>query len=208
MDPMLSTAALASAEKIIQRALEYDPSSRIALSKLVPNVLAIQVTAPEFKIFIVPDEKGIKLLGHYEGEITTQLQGPLFALISLVKSERLNLKDTNVALVGSTSFMSELQKIFKNIDIDWEEILSQVFGDIIGHQGAEMIRSKLNWSKDRVSNIQRLTSEFLTEELRVLPSAPELNFFNSQVDELKLGVDRVQARIEQLLSHIERQSAK
>ena len=205
---MLSTAALASAEKIIQRALEYDPSSRIALSQLAPHVLAIQVTAPEFKVFVVPDEKGIRLLGNYEGEITTQLQGSLFALISLVKSERLNLKDTNVVLVGSTSFISELQKIFKNIDIDWEEMLSQVFGDIIGHQGAEMIRSKLNWSKDRVNNIQRLTSEFLTEELRVLPSSPELNFFNSQVDELKLGVDRAQARIEQILSRIERQGAK
>ena len=208
MDPMLSTAALASAEKIIQRALEYDPSSRIALSQLAPHVLAIQVTAPEFKVFVVPDEKGIRLLGNYEGEITTQLQGSLFALTSLIKSERLNLKDTNVTLVGSTSFISELQKIFKNIDIDWEEMLSQVFGDIIGHQGAEIVRSKLSWSKDRVNNIQRLTSEFLTEELRVLPSSPELNFFNSQVDELKLGVDRAQARIEQILSRIERQGAK
>ena len=205
---MLSTAALASAEKIIQRALEYDPSSRIALSQLAPHVLAIQVTAPEFKVFVVPDEKGIRLLGNYEGEITTQLQGSLFALISLVKSERLNLKETNVELIGNTSFISELQKIFKNIDIDWEEMLSQVFGDIIGHQGAEIVRSKLSWSKDRVNNIQRLTSEFLTEELRVLPSSPELNFFNSQVDELKLGVDRAQARIEQILSRIERQGAK
>jgi len=208
MDPMLSTAALASAEKIIQGAFVYDPASRIALAQLAPQVLAVHFTQPEFKIFVVPDEDGIKLLGNYEGTITTQLQGPFFALVSLVKSERLNLKDTQVELVGSTSFVSELQKIFKNIDIDWEEMLTQIFGDIVGHQGAEIIRSKLTWGKDRVNNIQRLTSEFLTEELRVLPSAPELNFFNSQVDEIKLGVDRAQARIEQLLSRIERQGAK
>lgn len=208
MDPMLSTAALASAEKIIQHALVYDPSSRIALSQLAPNVLAIHVTAPDCKLFVVPDEKGIRLLGNYEGEITTQLQGSLFALINLIKSERVNLKDTNVELVGNTSFVNDLQKIFKHLDIDWEEMLSQVFGDLIGHQSAQIIRSKLAWGKDRVSNINRLTSEFLTEELRVLPSAPEINFFNAQVDEITLGVDRLQARIEQLLSNIERQSAK
>jgi ubiquinone biosynthesis protein UbiJ len=205
---MLTTAALASAEKIINAALDYDPSSRIALAQLEPQVLAINITKPEFKIFVAPSSDGIRLLGNYEGDVTTQLQGTLPALVSLIKSDRLNLKDSGVQLFGSTGFLAELQKILKNLDIDWEEMLSQLFGDIIGHQGAELIRSKMAWTKDRVSNIQRLTSEFLTEELRVLPSAPELNFFNAQVDELKLGADRVQARIDQILSRIERKSAQ
>lgn len=207
MDPMLSMAALASAEKIINLALGYDPASRIALAQLAPQVLAIRITSPDFKIFVMPTADGINLHGHYEGEITTQLEGTLPALLSLIKSDRLNLKDSGVQLFGSTGFLAELQKILKNLDIDWEEMLSQIFGDIIGHQGAELIRSKMSWTKDRVTNIQRLTSEFLTEELRVLPSAPELRFFNAQVDELKLGADRVHARIEQILARIERQGA-
>lgn len=207
MDPMLSTAALASAEKIINSALAYDPASRIALAQLAPQVLAIQISSPEIKIFIVPALDGLKLQGHYEGEITTQLQGTLPALISLIKSDRLNLKDSGVQLFGSTSFLAELQKILKNLEIDWEEMLSQVFGDIIGHQGAVFIRSKMSWAKDRTHNIQRLTSELLTEELGVLPSKPEVAFFNAQVDEIKLGVDRIEARIEQILTRIERQGA-
>lgn len=205
---MFATAALASAEKLIQQALDYDPASRIALAQLAPQVLAINITAPEFNFYVVPDTNGVRLLGHYEGDVTTHIQGSLAALASLLKSDRLNLKDTGVVLMGSTGFISDLQKILKNLDIDWEEILTRIFGDIIGHQGANIIRNKLSWTKDRVSNVQRLTSEFLTEELRILPSAPELNFFNAQVDELKLGADRVQARVEQLLARIERQGAK
>lgn len=207
MDPMLSTAALASAEKIINAALAYDPASRIALAQLEPQVLAIQISTPDVKVFVIPIQDGINLRGHYEGEITTQLQGTLPSLISLIKSDRLNLKDSGVQLFGSTSFLAELQKILKTLDIDWEEMLSQVFGDIIGHQSAELIRGKMSWAKDRASNIQRLTSEFLTEELRVLPSKPELAFFNAQVDDIRLGVDRVAARIEQILARIERQGA-
>jgi ubiquinone biosynthesis accessory factor UbiJ len=202
MDPMLSTAALASAEKIINAALAYDPASRIALAELSPQILTVHISSPDFKVFIMPCAEGIELHGHYEGEITTQLEGTLPALLSLIKSDRLNLKDSGVQLFGSTNFLSELQKVLKNVEIDWEEMLSQVFGDIIGHQGAELIRSKMSWTKDRVSNIQRLTGEFLTEELRILPSAPELNFFNAQVDELKLSADRVEARIEQILARI------
>jgi len=208
MDPMLSTAALASAEKIINAALAYDPASRIALAELSPQVLAVHISSPDFKVFVMPSTEGLGLHGHYEGDITTQLEGTLPALLSLIKSDRLNLKDSGVQLFGSTSFLAELQKILKNLEIDWEEMLSQIFGDIIGHQGAELIRSKMSWTKDRVSNIQRLTSEFLTEELRVLPSKPELTFFNAQVDELKLGADRVTARIEQILARIERQSTQ
>lgn len=208
MDPMLTTAALASAEKIINAALAYDPASRIALEQLAPQALAIQINSPDIKIYLVPTPEGINLRGHFEGEITTQLQGTLPALISLIKSDRLNLKDSGVQLFGSTSFLADLQKILKNLDIDWEEMLSQVFGDIIGHQGAELIRSKMSWAKDRANNIQRLTSEFLTEELRVLPNQPELAFFNAQVDELKLGADRVAARLDQILARIERQGAQ
>ena len=208
MDPMLSTAALASVEKMINAALAYDPASRIALANLSPQALAIGISAPAFNVFILPTADGIQLRGHYEGEITTQLEGTLPALLGLLKSERLNLKDSGVQLLGSTRFLAELQKILKNVEIDWEEILSQVFGDIIGHQGAELIRSKMLWAKDRASNIQRLTSEFLTEELRILPSKLELAFFNAQVDELKLGADRVQARIEHILSRTERYTTK
>lgn len=202
MDPMLSTAALASVEKIIHAALVYDPASRIALAALSPQVLAVHISAPDFKIFVVPSADGIELHGHYEGDITTQVHGSLPALLSLIKSDRFNLKESGVQIFGSIHFLADLQKILKNLDIDWEEILSRVFGDIIGHQSAELIRSKLSWTKARATNIQRLTSEFLTEELRVLPSAPELNFFNAQVDDVTLGADRLAARIEQLLARI------
>lgn len=199
MDAMFITAAFASAEKVINAALNYDPATRIALGKLAPQVLSIKLTAPEIYIYVVPTEDGICLLGHYEGDLTTQVQGTVPALMSLLKSDRVNLKDSGVQVIGSTIFLADLQHILKNLDIDWEEMLSQVFGDIIGHQGAEFIRNKMHWAKDRVSNITRLTSEFLTEELQALPSKAEVAYFNQQVDEVRLGVDRIEARINQML---------
>jgi ubiquinone biosynthesis accessory factor UbiJ len=200
MDAIFSTAALASAETMINAALTYDPATRIALSRLAPQVLAIKLTAPEIYIYVVPGAEGIRLLGHYEGAITTQLQGTVSALILLLKGERVNFKDSGVALIGSATFLAELQQILKKIDIDWEEMLSQIFGDIIGHQSAEFIRSKVHWTKGRADNIARLTSEFLTEELQVLPSKEEVAYFNQQVDDISLGADRIEARIAQLCS--------
>ena len=208
MDAIFTTAALASAEKIIQRALDYDPATRMALAALAPQVLATKITEPQLSIYIVPCEEGVRLMGHYEGDITTQLQGSLPTLIALAASDRMNFKDAGVELFGSSVFLGEIKKILSQLDIDWEEILAQLFGDIIGHQGAELIRTKMRWSKDRFTNMQRLASEFITQESNSIPSKPELNYFYQQVDDIKLGVDRVEARIEQLLNRIQQRAAQ
>lgn len=207
IDPTLTTAALASAEAIIHSALRYDPGTRLALAALAPHVLAIKFTAPDCTLYLVPSEQGLDLRGHYEGDITTQLQGSVAAMITLLKSDRVNLKDSGVQIIGSTHFIAELQQILKQVDIDWEEILTQVLGDVVGHQGAEILRAKISWSADRAHNIQRLTSEFLTQELRALPSKPELQYFYQQVDDVRLDVDRAEARLQQLFARLQQKAA-
>jgi len=203
MDSLILTAALASTEKVINTALAYDPGTRIALARLAPQVLAIALEAPALCVFIAPSAEGLQLLGHYEGEVTTRLQGTGSALLDLIGSKRINLKDSGVQLFGSTHFLAELQTVLQALDIDWEELLSQLLGDILGHQSAEFIRGKIRWTQDRAQNLQRLLREFLTEEFNALPSKPELAYFNAQVDDVRLGIDRIEARIAQLIQNIQ-----
>lgn len=202
MDATLSTAALAAAEQLVNKALAYDPGSRIALATLEPQVLAVALSAPELTIYIAPTADGIRLMGHWEGDITTRVQGSLPALAMLARSERVNLKDSGVQIAGSTGFLADLQKILKNLDIDWEDMLSQLLGDIAGHQAAQLIRGQLHWARGRGANAQRLIGEFLTEELRASPGKAEQDFFNREVDQLALDLDRVQARLDALAARI------
>lgn len=199
MDATFSTAALAGLEKAINTALRYDPGTRIALSQLANQVLAVNVTAPAFTFYITPESDGVWLMGHWEGEVHTRLRGSLPALIKLARSEHTSFADSGVEVIGNTGLLVDLQRLLKNLDIDWEEALSELFGDMVGHQGAQAIRSGLNYSRDRASEIKRLTSEFLTEELRTLPNKHELQDFYRAVDETRLSVDRIEARVQQLL---------
>ena len=102
--------------------------------------------------------------------------------------------------MGDLGLLAALQALLKNLDIDWEDMLSQFTGDIIGHQTAQIIRTKFGWAKDRAQSATRLTKEFLTEEYQALVSKPELEDFYQQVDELRLSVDRAAARVEKLLA--------
>lgn len=201
MDKMLITTALAGAEKIINTALRYDPGTRSSIARLSGKILAVKITAPvTLDVFVMPLDEDIELMAHWEGDVDTQLSGSFMALLQLSSAEIHNLKYSGVTAMGDLALLAELQKLLKNLDIDWEDMLSQFTGDIIGHQTAHIVRTKFGWAKDRAQNATRLAKEFLTEEYQALVSKPELEDFYHQVDELRLSVDRAAARVEKLLA--------
>jgi ubiquinone biosynthesis accessory factor UbiJ len=195
---MLTSAGLAAAEKCINTALQYDPATQNALSVCEGKILSLQSTTPPTIIRILIQEKSIRLMSQWDGEVDTQLSGSLIALAQIAQTPVHNLKDSGVTVMGDLQFLAQLQKILQQLDIDWEEMLTQIFGDLIGHQMAHMLRSKINWSKTRRQTAQRLASEFVTEELQAIPSKIELENFYQQVDELRLAMDRLGARFNNL----------
>lgn len=200
MTNTLTIAALASAEKMLNTALRYDPATRIGLARLEGKIIALHITAPAINIFIMPMDDELRLMGNWDGDVDTRITGSLLALAQLAQTEIHNLKDSGVTVMGDLSLLADMQHLMKNLDIDWEEMLSQFTGDIIGHQTAQLIRAQFGWAKDRAQNAQRLAGEFLTEELKTLPGKPELEDFYRQVDDLRLAVDRAAARVEKLVA--------
>ena len=200
MASTFTLAALASAEKMLNTALRYDSATRIGLARLEGKILAVQITSPAINVFVMQMDDELRLMGNWDGDVDTRISGSLLALAQLSQTEIHNLKDSGVTVMGDLSLLADFQRLVKNLDIDWEEMLSQFTGDIIGHQTAQLIRAKFGWAKERAKSAQRLTSEFLTEELKTLPSKPELNDFYQQVDDLRLAVDRAAARVEAIIN--------
>lgn len=199
MANLLSSAALAGAEQLINRALAYDPATQQALGKLQGQVLAIDISLPALHIYLLPDSEGLCLMNHWEGEVNTRVKGSLPALVQLAKGDNHSLYNSGVEMIGQTGLLADWKALVNNLDIDWEEMLSQLLGDVLGHQSAELIRSQLHWAGERAASGKRLLGEFISEELNAVPSKPELNHFYQQVDELRLAVDRAAARVEKLL---------
>ena len=135
---------------------------------------------------------------HFEGEVTAQITGSLLGFAKVFSSDAQNLKDTGVRLEGKAAFINELKLVVRNVDIDWEEILSQMFGDILGSQLSAMLRKQLGWTKDRAANIARLTEEFLTHESGSLLSKPELENFYREIQQLTMDADKLRARFDLL----------
>ena len=123
-------------------------------------------------------------------------------MLGLIRSETTNLSGSSVELIGSTTFVSKLQSVFANVEIDWEEPITQILGDLTGHELSRSAQTGAAWIKDRTQTANRLISEYLTEELRGAAGKQELEGFYQEVDQLRLAADRFGARLERLKKQI------
>lgn len=201
VDPTLSAAATVSLEAAINRALRYDPATRLRLQALAGKSLAIEVASPlaghKLPLCCHFEDHGVRISAHIDNP-TTCLRGSLAGLLMLASSDQVNLAAAGVEAWGNTALLAEIKTIAAGLDLDWEEAINDWLGDVAGHQLAEQARRQFRWLKARSQSGKRLLSEFLTEELRAVPSAVELQHFSDQVDALRLASDRLLARFERL----------
>jgi ubiquinone biosynthesis protein UbiJ len=200
VNPTLHTAAIAALEKALNRALQLDPRSGEQLEQLAGKVLHMHCTNPELELFLFPDAKGIKLMGYWDGEITTGISGQAtdFAELATASDPAAALINGNLELAGDSAPLLELQSILSGLDMDWEAPLVNSFGDVVGHQLAQGLRGLFGWGQQASSSFIRQLEEFIHEEARLAPGRQEVEDFYQDLQQLNLRVERLQARLHKL----------
>ena len=200
IDPALYTAGLAALETTLNRALELAPQSREELARLEDSVIALQCTAPELQVFLQPDSKGIRIMGAYDGPVTTRVCGVAsdFAELVTAVDPAATLINGQLELSGDSAPLLELQKILAGLDMDWEAPLVDTLGDIAGHQLAQLLRATYGWGRQASSGLRRQLDEFIHEEARLSPPRLELEDFYRDIQALDLQVERLESRTRRL----------
>lgn len=200
INPTVHTAALAALEATLNRALDLAPGSRQELDRLSDCVFALHCTAPAMDVYLQPSGRGIRLMGIYDGEVTTSVRGEAsdFTELATSKDPTATLINGQLELQGDSAPLIELQQILANLDPDWEAPLVTTLGDVAGHQVAQMLRGAFSWGRQASSSLGRQLDEFIHEEARLSPPRLELEDFYRDVQELGLRVERLQSRTERL----------
>ncbi len=200
IDPTVHTAGLAGLEAVINQALALAPEGRAELATLDGCVFALRCTAPEVEIYLLPGERGIRLMGNYEGAITTSVSGEASDFTELATSTdpTATLINGRLELQGDSAALIELQQILGRLDVDWEAPLVNALGDVAGHQLAQILRAAFSWGKQASSSLIRQLGEFIHEEARLCPPRLELEDFYRDVQDLGLSVERLASRTQRL----------
>lgn len=196
-------------ETALNKYLSLDEDVTLFLQPLSGKIIAVTIQPFNETLYLCPTAQSIQIIDFYEGTVDTSLTGSLAALglMGLSSTPARSFFSGEVLIEGDLSVGHQFQKLFEQLDIDLEEQLSHVTGDVIAHKVGHFFRSANQWHQENLKTVQLNIREFLQDETQDLPPAPEVNRLTQQVDQLKEDFDRVEARINRLNTKLKEQQA-
>ncbi len=103
-----------------------------------------------------------------------------------------------IKISGDTNFANELINISKNINLNIEQDLSKIIGDIPAHRIAKTGKQVVQWHADSINNLSLALVEYWMEEQPMLAKSTYINEFVDEVKILQDDTDQLDQRIQSL----------
>ncbi|MDZ3994131.1 ubiquinone biosynthesis accessory factor UbiJ [Pseudomonas sp. Teo4] len=197
---MLLAGLLASVEHGLNRILRMDSTALPRLAALEGKVIEIDCRQPAMQVFILPDEDGLMLAAHWQGEVDCSLRAPAGSLaqLALAKDKNAVLHSPQVELHGDSAVLLDLVGVLQDLELDWEFELSRWLGPVATSLLAGHIRLRARWTRQGLTRFSQNLSEYLAEESRTLVGKREAEAAFSELDALKVDIERLEARLQRL----------
>ena len=194
---VMQKTALEGVERLINRALEYDPVSAKALTHLDGKIIRIDSTIPPISISIEPVGQGVKLHSERQEDSDVTIEGTLVSMVGVALSskESMSFSGTGVKVSGNLDTLNQLNKIIGNLDIDWEGALAQIIGDLPAHLFAKTVRNSAAFKTQTTARATSAIVEVAQEEFQLTPSKNEFETIGPQIRRLSSDVDRLTAKV-------------
>lgn len=203
---MLKNYSLKALQLALNKAITLDETMPSKLLAFDNKVLEMIIKPLNVTFFIQFKEGCIHLLDAYEHPADTTIKSNPMGLIRLSllpPSKVRSLFNDSVQISGDVELGQQIKSLFDQMDIDWEGHLAHFTGDVVAHQIGSMFRKGLDFKNQFTESMRNNMTEYLQEELGLLPSKNELDDFFNEVDELSLRLDRLKAHFNQLKTHHE-----
>ncbi len=177
-----------------------DPDALARLTPLHGQVIKLELIGLGLSFLLVPDPTGIQVFSELENGPDCVLRGTPLDLARMRSSRDSadHLFSGAVEIEGDSGIAHQFGEILSSLDIDWEEQLSHLTGDVIAHEAGNLARNALRWGNKLRNTIGMNLQEYMQEELRLLPSRYEIDPFLNEIDRLRDDVERLAARVDRI----------
>lgn len=181
----------------INRYLQLDPATLTRLQELDGRSILMIILPFQWNLQLSVTKEGIKLSeapDDYTAD--TIISGTPLQLFSVAASSenRHRFFAEDLKITGDAATGQKIIELFDTIEIDWEEKLARVIGDIPAVQMSKWVRKINHWFKETEQALSENISEYLHEESKLLPAPAELQDYYNDIDNLRMDVDRFEAR--------------
>jgi ubiquinone biosynthesis protein UbiJ len=191
---------LSSLNKTMNSLLNLDAESKQRMKKLHGKTIGIELLPFSFEFQCSFDENGVNLFSDELAFTDTVIRGtPLNMLgVMLSKENRQKFFAEDLIIEGNAEFGQEVVDLFDHLQIDWEEYLSKITGDVPAYHTFRLLRKFNRFMQDASGSMRSNINEYIHEEAKWLPIREALNDFFHEIDTTRMDVDRMQERIAHL----------
>lgn len=206
MEYRLQEGALRLVEQTLNRVILLDPDTPARLAPLIGRRLQVNLRDPAATLVVEFAGDGLRLsrlqvdsdepADAPHPPVDARLRASLAGLAVLASSG--GRRSHGVHFEGDVGVIQEVRHLFSELDVDWEEPLAHLTGDVVAHQVGSAARGGSTWLRRAGETFLLNLGEYLTEERRLVPTAIELEGFVADVDRLRADADRLEARMRRL----------
>lgn len=195
-------------ELVLNQYLSLDSLSQKKMNDLSGKVIAIELTGLDITRYCVFTDDGIMIQQSLQGEPDTLLRGTPMALggLAFKGDQQQSFFSGEVEIIGDIRLGERFNRIIDGIDIDWEEKISMVVGDIAAHKLGYFARQFRDWSNNTRTSFAEDVKDYLREESTLLPYPEEVEYFLAQVDILRSDVERLELRVNRMVNRMKAKS--
>ncbi len=207
---LAATALLAPAEKAANALLAQDPHAAKSLAGFHGKRIAAQTPRIGFILgFELASEPvagpasgqaRVRLAALHPGAVSepvdVTIAGPASSLLKMLGNGGRGQADRDIRIEGDTELLLDLQQTLNRLDIRWEDLLQPLLGDVLAGSIGDAAAGARDWSRQAGGNIKRNLANYLQYESGAMPIPEDLATFADQVDDLRLRLDRLQARLD------------
>ena len=189
-------------EQSINLLIQQDPKTQTRFARLHGSCVGIYLRGTGIKLYFTPDHGGsLQVASRREDAPDAAIEGSPVDLLraSDKQNSTSQLFAGHVQLHGDTALARSFSQALADLSIDWEEHLSKWLGDAVAYAVAQRAKKAAGTVGEASSLGKTNLSEYLTEELRVLPHHFEVEAFVSDLEKTRDDVERLSARINLLV---------
>lgn len=204
--PELASGLHAVLEAALNRALRLDPDWRDKLAPLLGRRIGLELQGVGARLVLYPHEAGIRVMGAADEDLAVRcdavISGTPLALAGMaMEDDTRSLFSGEVRIEGDVELGQQFRRLLDELDMDWEEALARLTGDVVAHHIGRTLRGLGAWGEQALDTLAQNAAEYLQVESGLNPSREEVTAFVSGVDTLRNDVERLAARIRRLQTH-------
>ena len=185
----------------INRVLAMDENTPQRLSRLADRMLQLEVEGIGITLFIAFTDRRVEVGTRSDHEPDTVISGSPLALFTMAVPDGPGSwvePESRVNIAGDANLARDLERLFSQLEPDWEGSLSRVFGDVWGHQMAAGLKAGAEHARESAGAAGEMVEEFIRREGGPLVRDAELEAFAGEVEEARSRLERLQQRLAEL----------